>query len=463
LTNVRTEQLDNITSATLAKECINSVLGLWSKPKQYAYSCETVSHAEDLTRCGPAYKRQVEGHPTLHDYVFETELLTYTSMRPIHQVCLDMEHVSVAMMYRLARKFCEPRDISAFVTDAIVCHPSNAQRKKLEAAALAYKHPDGTNMFRIKPNSNVIVCASDPPVTPNFEFSARAPPWIDYFVDDAAGKARAIVMRGESVFLQGYGGTGRTYAARAIVTELLEQKKSVICTSYTHMASQNIAVQGAYNGTLHHCLHKHPTFRGVVVIDEVSQIPLVLWAAILKWSLAGAKFIMLGDFRSQFGPAFNRWRKQQVTGNVEDASFFVRLCDHNRVNFTTYRRGTNLPFFKFYVGLINQNVKSCVRMLVNKFQYKHDMPDWSLTVSNAQRRKLNKQINDFLHNKHGGTYVEAAHQLDNQGFWLVPGCNVIGCATDHNVFNGQLYKIASLKPNAMATKSWSSIFATLDV
>ena len=112
---------------------------------------------------------------------------------------------------------------------------------------------------------------------------------------------------------------------------------------------------GAYNGTLHHCLHKHPTFRGVVVIDEVSQIPLVLWAAILKWSLAGASFIMLGDFRSQFGPTFNRWRKQQVTGNVEDAPFFVRLCDHNRVNVTTYRRGTNLPFFKFYVGLINRN------------------------------------------------------------------------------------------------------------
>ena len=99
-------------------------------------------------------------------------------------------------------------------------------------------------MFRAKPNSNVVVCASDPPITPDFEFSTQAPPWIDYFVDDAMGEARAIVTRGESVFLQGFGGTGRTYAARAIVKELLEQKKSVICTSYTHMASQNIAVQG---------------------------------------------------------------------------------------------------------------------------------------------------------------------------------------------------------------------------
>ena len=109
---------------------------------------------------------------------------------------------------------------------------------------MAYTHPDGRNTFRLKPNSNVVVCVNDPPVTPNFEFSTRAPPWVDYFVDGVAGEARAIVMRGESVFLQGYGGTGRTYAARAIVTELLEQKKSVICTSYTHMASQNIAVQG---------------------------------------------------------------------------------------------------------------------------------------------------------------------------------------------------------------------------
>ena len=70
---------------------------------------------------------------------------------------------------------------------------------------MAYKHPDGRNMFRIKPNSNAVVCASDPPVTPDFEFSTRAPPWVDDFVDDAAGEARASIMRGESVFLQGYG------------------------------------------------------------------------------------------------------------------------------------------------------------------------------------------------------------------------------------------------------------------
>ena len=123
--------------------------------------------------------------------------------------------------------------------------------------------------------------------------------------------------------MQGFGGTGRTYAAKLIAQELMENGKQVCCTAYTHMAAQNIAIPGAANGTLHHCLHKLPVFKGTAIIDEVSQIPLVLWAAVLKWQLAGASFVRLGDFRSQFGPAFNRWRQQPVTQSMEDAAF---LC-----------------------------------------------------------------------------------------------------------------------------------------
>ena len=148
--------------------------------------------------------------------------------------------------------------------------------------------------------------------------------WKDFFETDgalASDEARRLVAEGQSVFLQGFGGTGRTYAAKAIARELLAQQKSVCCTSYTHMAAQNIAIPGAMNGTLHACLHKNPAFSGTVIIDEVIQIPLVLWAAVLRWQLSGATFICLGDFRSQFGPAFNRWRQQPIYGTVEDSPF----------------------------------------------------------------------------------------------------------------------------------------------
>ena len=101
--NVRTRDLDNIDPSDFSKNCINSLLGLWSKPKHHKTAVETVTYTEDLQRSGPILKRAVEGHPTLHDYIFETELKTNTSMRPIHQVCLDMEHVYLAMAYRLAK------------------------------------------------------------------------------------------------------------------------------------------------------------------------------------------------------------------------------------------------------------------------------------------------------------------------------------------------------------------------
>ena len=64
-------------------------------------------------------------------------------MRPIHQICLDMEHVFLAKAYNAVRQFCEPRDISAFVTDALICHPSKSQRQCLEEARLSITQPLG--------------------------------------------------------------------------------------------------------------------------------------------------------------------------------------------------------------------------------------------------------------------------------------------------------------------------------
>ena len=133
------------------------------------------------------------------------------------------------------------------------------------------------------------------------------------------------------------------------------------------MATHNIAVPGCTNDTLHHCLHKNRGFRGYAIIDEANQMPLVLWAAILKWQLSGAIFIMLGDFRSQFGPAFNLWRQQHPMGNVEDAPFFMRLCNFKRAKFTTYCRGNNLSFFQLYTGLVGAPFDHCVRTVMGKF------------------------------------------------------------------------------------------------
>ena len=37
--------------------------------------------------------------------------------------------------------------------------------------------------------------------------------------------------------------------------------------------------------------------------------------------------------------------------------------------------------------------------------------------------------------------MEPTEQIDKQGFWLIPGCHVIGCQTDDGIVNGQLYVV----------------------
>ena len=141
---------------------------------------ETVTYSEDLQRSGPTVKRAVDGHPALCDHVFETELLAYVSMRPVHQICLDMEHVFLAKAYDAVRQFCEPRDISSFVTDALICHPSKAQKQRLEEAILSIKHPDDSNMFRVRETRGTVICMTEPPVTSDYDIESNVPVWQDF-------------------------------------------------------------------------------------------------------------------------------------------------------------------------------------------------------------------------------------------------------------------------------------------
>ena len=130
-------------------------------------------------------------------------------------------------------------------------------------------------MFRVRETRGTVICMTEPPVTPDYNIEHNIPVWQDFVETDSQptiDRARELVTgEGQSVFLQGFGGTGRTYAAKQIAKELLEQKKQIVCTAYTHMAAHNIAMPRAINGTLHHCLHKLPAFKGIAIIDEVSQ------------------------------------------------------------------------------------------------------------------------------------------------------------------------------------------------
>ena len=149
---------------------------------------------------------------------------------------------------------------------------------------------------------------------------------------------------------------------------------------------------------MHHCLHKYPAWSGVVIIDEASQIPLALWAAIQKWLFSDVTFVLLGDFRSQFGAAYNRWRQTEVDANVENSLFFRRLCGFNRVNFVKYRRGKDTSFFKLYTSLVADDVAAVKARILELFPRKGE-PIWTLTVSHRERNIINVKRNEIIYKR----------------------------------------------------------------
>ena len=67
---------------------------------------------------------------------------------------------------------------------------------------------------------------------------------------------------------------------------------------------------------------------------------------------------------------------------------------------------------------------------------------WTLTVSHRQRKIINEKHNELIYKRRNeGIWVEPTEQIDRIGFWLIPGCHVIGCQTDNGIVNGQLYVV----------------------
>ena len=77
------------------------------------------------------------------------------------------------------------------------------------------------------------------------------------------------------------------------------------------------------------------------------------------------------------------------------------------------------PFFSLYTGMIGLNVDHCVSKCLQRFPEQCGLPNFCLTVSNNQRRKLNQEINEELHNTHGGIWIDSELQQDSQGFLVL--------------------------------------------
>jgi hypothetical protein len=211
------------------------------------------------------------------------------------------------------------------------------------------------------------------------------------------------------------------------------------------LAPTNVQARNVGGMTVHRFLHKYVSYKGVIIVDEVGQLPLPLWAALSKYLHTGARFVLCGDFRSQFPPAYDGWRTRVGVPPVgEESLLFWRMAGGNLVRAVKNRR-FDPEHYRNYKRYLRGDFNRALAHARRRYPCGGE-PDWHLVVSHALRRRLNASLNAAAARRYregGREPLHLGETYDGQRMWLFPGVRLIGAACAGGVLNGLLYEVLS--------------------
>ena len=116
---------------------------------------------------------------------------------------------------------------------------------------------------------------------------------------------KAITYPAKPLLILAGAGTGKTTLSDKVV-ELIQEKAPetrIVRAALTHVAA--LLQKGQ---TIAHIMYKHLKETDAwFVFDEVSMPPSQLMGHIARWKMMGNKILLIGDFKGQFLPIFDRW------------------------------------------------------------------------------------------------------------------------------------------------------------
>jgi hypothetical protein len=117
--------LDGRDSRSFVKGASSALFGLWGCREHHMYEVITTSCADDVL--GSASVSNTPGSCVFKDYVTKQRLLELTSMRPVHQICLEEERLQMARIQIFAKRFCDPKNVFSFRVDELVVHVTKSR------------------------------------------------------------------------------------------------------------------------------------------------------------------------------------------------------------------------------------------------------------------------------------------------------------------------------------------------
>ena len=228
---------------------------------------------------------------------------------------------------------------------------------------------------------------------------------------------------------------------RGIKAALEAEGLKVQAMCLTHTGSRNCGggAMTAHSFVIRHVLNG--TWAGdVLLIDEISFMPVELLGLVEHLRLRGVRIICFGDFGQLSCPS-NKYRGCDVAPGLFESSQL--LCQWSQgTRFTLKRcRRSDQAHFDFYTRLGPKSLEAAL----NRYPWSGQECDWHLTMSHFNR----KRINDALQKR------AAAKVPDGEKIWVdggetpfhcFVGTRLIGSNNSHaKIVNGSFLTVTELR------------------
>ncbi len=446
--------------------------------------------------------------PGLLEYTARTNILDSSTLRPIYDWCLAVEHVRIAQAYQACKAVYTinrmPCPLLNLVVDGFIfekprksvtadklkellesitveCLPRleahvrgmlsqpDPKQKRLKTAEL---YPiSGTasdaRVFRVvvpEARQHLRGPHTLEKVSRDWPMQYKGPEWTPLEVD----AAKEHVREGGSLCVTGLAGTGKSHIIREMVAELKSAGKKVVIIAKTHNAAM---VAGG--DTADHFIWRHVREGGsgadVIWVDEISMLDVALLQDLNHASFRDPplQWILSGDF-NQYAPFFDSFMGKSTVTPFKGSDLLHSLSGGKMLTMTHCMR-SDAVLFDWYASLVEEPLGSRFEqpMSVTAQQARSEftvaratgfiagttLAPTNLVISHRLRETVNEQCN----------IADAKGRDDVQPFTLaefeykaVAGTNnpqcalfwvgqrVVACSKGRKLRNGREYEILEL-------------------
>ena len=257
----------------------------------------------------------------------------------------------------------------------------------------------------------------------------------------------AQVRIGKSFTCLGAPGTGKTWTVGRVREALEEAGERVVCLAPTHCAARLIDGKTVHNFVGRFAMRG--SFRGWILLDEVSMCCLPLLSALDQLRLNGTRICTFGDWAQlPPHPESNSWRGQPVDAAAfERSRLYKSWSDCTQFILTRCRR-SDARHFEFYTNLPN-DLRKAVAASRKQYPPNGGEVDLHICISHRQRRQISQARQTVAARGKPTIRIPAGDDPEYDAF---VDTKLVGSCTSGKFVNGARYLVISFSNECILLK-----------